>query len=210
MRKRRQLLKIIKHLSWRHCHCPKSRGESEWWKVRGYVSSPGHLNGMTTLWVASSSPFYNWESWDSEWPTDFQGISPQVTKPGRKPSNYDSRFCCLPLSRVARESEALGELLAYLLYTFLMNRPLGLIKGKKKRLIIFPNSCKLFTFHLCWWLIKEQTSMGTTQSGYNSSRVHNEVLVWRPTCEQGWARCHIQTCSRQRGSLPWAWFNLQR
>ena len=132
MRKRRQLLKIIKHLSWRHCHCPKSRGESEWWKVRGYVSSPGHLNGMTTLWVASSSPFYNWESWDSEWPTDFQGISPQVTKPGRKPSNYDSRFCCLPLSRVARESEALGELLAYLLYTFLMNRPLCLIKGKKK------------------------------------------------------------------------------
>ena len=108
-----------------------------------------------------------------------------------------TRFCWLPLSRVAHESEALGELLAYLLYTFLMNRPLGLIKGKK-RLIIFPNSCKLFTFHLCWWLIKEQRSMETAQSGCNSSRVHNEALVWMPMCEQGWAHCHIQTCSRQR------------
>lgn len=121
----------IKHLSYRYCHCTKSRGESEWWKVRGYVSSPGHLNDMTTLWVVSSSPFYNWGSWDTEWPMDLQGISPQVTKPRLKPSNYDSRFCCLPLSRVAHESEVLGELLAYLLYTFLMNRPLGLIKGKK-------------------------------------------------------------------------------
>lgn len=63
--------------------------------------------------------------------SDLQGISPQVTKPGLKPSNYDPRSCCLPLSRVAHESEALGERLAYLLYTFLMNRPLGLIKGKK-------------------------------------------------------------------------------
>lgn len=141
--------------------------------------------------------------------SDLQEISPQVTKPGLKPSNCDSRFCCLPLSRVAHESEALGELLAYLLYTFLMNRPLGLIKGKK-RLIIFPNSCKLFAFHLCWWLIKEQRSMGTAQSDSNSSRVHNEALVWMPTCEHGWAHCHIKICSRQRCSFPWVWFNLQK
>ena len=130
MRKKCQLLniRVYKALSYGYCHWTKSRGESEWWKVRGYVSSPGHLNDMTTRWVVSSSPFYNWESWDM---SDLQGISPQVTKPGLKPSNYDPRSCCLPLSRVAHESEALGERLAYLLYTFLMNRPLGLIKGKK-------------------------------------------------------------------------------
>lgn len=76
---------------------------------------------------------------------DLQGISPQVTEPGLKPSNYDSRFCCLPLSRVAHESEALGELLAYLLYTFLMNRPLGLIKGKKDSLF-FPTVANYLRF----------------------------------------------------------------
>lgn len=34
------------------------------------------------------------------------------------------------------ESVILSELLAHPQYTFLMNRPLGLIKGKKKRLFL--------------------------------------------------------------------------
>lgn len=107
------------------------------------------------------------------------------------------------------ESETLDELVAYPVYTFLMNRPLGLIKGEK-RLIVSPNSCKLFTLHLCWWLIKEQRRVGTSQGGCNSSRVHNEAAVWMPACEHGGACCPIQICSGQSHSLPWAWSNLQK
>lgn len=91
-----------------------------------------------------------------------------MAKPWLKPSNCDSGFHCLPWAKWCNESETLGELLAYPLYTFLMNRPLGLIK-EKKRLIVSPNSCKLFTLHLCRWLIKEQRSVGTAQGGCNYS-----------------------------------------
>lgn len=102
------------------------------------------------------------------------------------------------------ESEILDELMAYPLYTFQMNRPLGLIK-REKRLIVSPNSCKLFTLHLCWWLIKERRCAGTTQGSCNSSRVCNEEPVWMPACMHRGACCSIRTCSGQSHSLPWAW-----
>lgn len=96
------------------------------------------------------------------------------------------------------ESKTLGEVLPYPPYTFLINRPLGLIKGKK---IVFPNSCKLFTLHLCWWLIKEQKRVGKPRVAV-ILWVYKEAPVWMPTCEHGWTCFPIQTCSCRTAVFP--------
>lgn len=97
------------------------------------MPSPGHLNEMKTLWVVSAPHF---KAEGVETLSGLHKISPEVARPGLKLSHWDARFHCLPLSQVAHEFETLGELLAYLLYTFLMNRPIGLIKGKKDELFL--------------------------------------------------------------------------
>lgn len=129
---RTSTLRSINHLSCRHLSLPREQGgEPERWNDRRCVSSPSEWRDSPVSGIIFPIlQLRELRVWVANW---FAGTSPEVSKPWLKPSSrvsLDSVVCYW--AKWHNESETLGELLAYPLYTFLMNRPQGLIKGEKK------------------------------------------------------------------------------